>query len=50
MGMQSRELLTDEHFLNLMSDIEKIAWLSFTSVCKNFQGTHKTGNYLKIFT
>ena len=35
-GPQIRTLMTDEHFLDLLSDVEKMEWLSFISVCKNF--------------
>jgi hypothetical protein len=30
-GLQIRELIVDEHLIDMLSDVENILWLSFTS-------------------
>lgn len=47
-GPQVCELIQDETFPQLMSELEKSAWLVFRKVTKNFHGKKKSVNYKKI--
>ena len=44
-GPQIRTLVRDQAFVQAMNDKEKVAWLSFVDVMKNFLENKKSGNY-----
>ena len=48
MGPQIRALIVDGKFEDLLSRIEKSAWMSFKSVVKIFLGNRKAANYREI--
>lgn len=37
-GPQIRQMLRDETFVTIMTDVEKAAWMSFQEVVENFLG------------
>jgi len=43
-GPQIREMMQDEQFDEDLNEIERNAWLSFKSICKDFLGNHKLAN------
>ena len=44
-GLQIRQLLTDEKFAGTLNPLELRAWNSFKAVCKGLLGKHKDPNY-----
>lgn len=47
-GPQIRQLLADEHFVVIMSEIETNAWLAFKNIVKDFLGNTRALNYADI--
>ena len=47
-GPQIRQLIQDKNFAQLMTPVERDAWLSFVSVTKNSLGKTKTENYVHL--
>lgn len=47
-GPQIRQLTKDPAFVESMNEIEKISWMSFVEVIKNFLGNHKSENYIEL--
>ncbi|ESO05370.1 hypothetical protein HELRODRAFT_171762 [Helobdella robusta] len=48
MGPQIREMISDEHFENILSSTEKEAWVAFKSVVSHFLGNKKSSNFVEI--
>mgnify|MGYP004581398979 CR=1 FL=1 len=47
-GPQIRQLIRDEEFSNKLSNVERRAWNSFISLCKNFLGNNKSPDYVAV--
>jgi len=44
-GPKIRELVQDKQFDEEVNETERIVWLSFKRICKDFLGNQKAANY-----
>lgn len=47
---QLRQFIKDPAFVNLMNEVERMAWASFVAVVENFLGKRKDENYVELVT
>ena len=47
-GPEIRKLMIAEDFVGKLNQVEKSAWLSFISLCKNFLGNKRRSNYVEV--